>query len=357
MKFCIAIVYSVCHKQRMQKSTVKQVMSLVVSGWLVASAMGCVADEGAADDAESLSTASSPLTLNDVDVPPECQGILSYVNSASLAALDAYLPSNVASAIVARRAVTPFVSLQDLSSVSGVAQSRLAAITAAARAANWIGVSCAGVYEELGVSTDDVTAILAYVNTASSAALIPVLRFEAETVAPIIIAARPITSVQTLVDLYGVGLETFRSLRDAAIVTPFDLLVNSVNAVHRDAALATAFDLYDEVAGMPGQPTGLSCFGVDPAMVASLGGVMLPNLATGAEVLQQVQYTVNYANRYGGVTGIAAGLADLSTQVSGKQFAGCYYSFAPDPWSGVNRAAFINVKTGYRVLTETRWSE
>ena len=49
--------------------------------------------------------------------------------------------------------------------------------------------------------------------------------------------------------------------------------------------------------------------------------------------------------------------ANTLTQVSGQQFAGCYYSFAPDPWSGVNRSAFINTKTGYRVLTETRWSE
>ncbi|HRC54575.1 MAG TPA: hypothetical protein PKU97_01570 [Kofleriaceae bacterium] len=340
----------------MKRNTHQQV-GLWISGALLAAVASMAAGCTDAAGEVTLGEDSAPLTLNDVDVPPECQGILGYVNSASLAALDAYLPSNVASAIVARRATTPFVSLLDLSSVSGIAQARLAAITSAARAANWIGPSCAGVYEELGVSTDDVTAILGYVNSVSSAALLPVLRFKAEIVAPLIIAARPITSVQTLVDIYGVSIETFRSIRDAAIVTPFDLLVGSVNGLHRDAALATAFDLYDEVAGMPGQPTGLACFGVDPAMVASLGGEMLPNLATGAEVLQQVTYTVNYANRYGGVTGIAAGLADLSTQVSGQQFAGCYYSFAPDPWSGVNRSAFINTKTGYRVLTETRWSE
>lgn len=314
---------------------------------------GCAAEPLEAE----LDAVASPLTLNDVDVPPECQGILGYVNSASYAALDAYLPNTVANAIVVRRASSPFVSLMDLSSVSGIAQARLAQITAAARAENWIGPSCAGVYEELGVSTDDVAAILSYVNTASLSALTPVMRFEASTVAPILIAARPITSMQQLVDLYGVGLETFRSIRDAAIVTPFDLLVNSVNAVHRDAALSTAFDLYGETAYMPGQPTGLTCFGPGTSWVTQLGGTWVPTPASGTEVLQQVTYTVNYANRYGGVTGIAAGLADLGAQVNGQTFYGCYFSFAPDPWSGVNRSAFINTKTGYRVLTETRWSE
>ncbi len=345
-----------CHKHGMSKSRLLQTATLVFSGALAASAAAC-ATPGEDGAEESLSTATAALTLNDVDVPPECQGILTYVNSASFAALDAYLPANVAQAIVARRAATPFVSLMDLSSVSGIAQARLAQIAAAARTGGWIGASCAGVYEELGVSTDDVNAILAYVNSASSAALLPVLRFEAETVAPLIIAARPISSMQQLVDIYGVGLETFRSLRDAAIVTPFDQLVASVNGVHRDAKLATAFDLYDEVANMPGRPTGLSCFGVDPQMVADLGGVLLPNLATGAEVVAEVTSTVNYANRYGGVSYIQAGLADLSAQVSGQQFYGCYYSFEPDPWSGVTRAAFINTKTGYRVLSETSWSE
>lgn len=328
-----------------------QALGLLFLGSLAVT--GCAAEPL---DAE-LDTVASPLTLNDVDVPPECQGILGYVNSASYAALDAYLPNTVANAIVVRRASSPFVSLLDLSSVSGIAQARLAQITAAARAENWIGPSCAGVYEELGVSTDDVSAILSYVNSASLSALTPVMRFEASTVAPIIIAARPITSMQQLVDLYGVGLETFRSIRDAAIVTPFDLLVNSVNAVHRDASLSTAFDLYGETAYMPGQPTGLTCFGPGTSWVTQLGGTWVPTPASGTEVLQQVTYTVNYANRYGGVTGIAAGLADLSTQVNGQTFYGCYFSFAPDPWSGVNRSAFINTKTGYRVLTETRWSE
>ena len=70
-------------------------------------------------------------------------------------------------AIVARRTVTPFVDLADLSSVSGVAQARLVQIAGRARTLGFIGPSCLGVYEEHAVSTSDRDAMLTFVNGAS----------------------------------------------------------------------------------------------------------------------------------------------------------------------------------------------
>ncbi|MEZ4361318.1 MAG: hypothetical protein R3B48_14125 [Kofleriaceae bacterium] len=333
---------------------------LGMSATLTLAGAGCI-DEGALpqelapDQAPQI--AQALLTTSDVDVAVECQGILGYVNSASVEALDAYLPLSVANAIVARRATSAFVSLADLSSVSGIAQARLAAITNAARTANWIDADCAGVYEELAVSADDRAAILTYVNTTSQAQLTPVLRFDKELTAAQLVLRRPFSDLQTLVDTYGVGLETFRSIRNAAIVTPFDLLVDAVNAAHRNSALSTAFDWYDEIVNMPGQPTGLTCFGIDPAVVAIIGGDLRPNLANGAEVIAAVTQSVNYANRNGQLPGVAAGMADLASLVDGQTFAGCYLSFAPNPWGEISRAFFINTQTKFHILAETSWFE
>lgn len=331
------------------------VLCLFVSTWV--GGAGCVADEAAETD-ETLATATSAvLTKGDTDVPAECQGIITYVNTASLAALDAYLPSNVASGIVARRATRAFFDLIDLSSVSGVAQARLSQIAEAARAAGKIGPACVGVYEELGVSADDKTAILAYINTANPGELEQVVRYQAENTVPAILAARPYTSLQALADTSGVALETFRSIRDAAIDSPFDVMADSINATRTDSTLTTAFDVFDTLLEQPGRPRSLICFGIDPDLVASFGGTLRSNLADAAEVVSEVSSDVSWANRYGQIAGVPAGLADLNSLVAGQTFAGCHLSFEPDPWSGVNRSFFVNTRTGYRILTEVRWSE
>lgn len=321
--------------------------------------VGCAVEEEGTGE-ENLSTATSAvLTKGDTDVPAECQGILTYVNTASLAALDAFLPSNVASAIVARRTTRAFSDLIDLSSVSGVAQARLSQIAEAARAAGQIGPACVGVYEELGVSADDRAAIFAYINTVNPGELEQVVRFQAENTVPALLAGRPFTSLQTLVDTYGVSIETFRSIRDAAIDSPFDVLADTVNSVAWDTTLATAFDVFDTLVDQPGRPRGLTCFGLDPQLVADFGGTMRPNLANATEVATQVESTARWAARFGGIssTVITNGLNDVNTLVAGQTFAGCYLQFEPDPWSGVNRAFFVNTRTGYRILTEIRWSE
>ncbi|MEO5729154.1 MAG: hypothetical protein ABI134_22045 [Byssovorax sp.] len=316
--------------------------------------LGCMAEEASTT---ATATATSALTTGDVDFAPECGGILGYANWASLSELDAYLPNTVANAIVQRRAVQPFTSIADLSSVSGIAQARLAQITSRAYTYDFIDVECAGVYEELAVSYDDRVAILAYANTASASELASVVRFEPANVVPQLIARRPFTTLQHLVDTYGVGPATFRSLRDAAIDGPFDVLAEKVNSVHREAIISRSFDWFDVVVDQPGQQKGMECFGVDAALVNSFGGVLRPNLATAGEVQAEVADTVSYADRYGEVGDATAGLADLAALTTGQIFFGCYISFQPDPWSQVNRAFFVNTQTGYRILSETSWSE
>lgn len=311
----------------------------------------------AADPAALASTTSDLLTTDDTDVAVECEGIISYINWASYDELEYYLPNSVTLAILDRRAVTPFVDLADISSVSGIAQARLVQITGRAYTFDFIDADCAGVYEELAVSYDDRAAILAYVNSASQAALEDVVRFEKHTVAPLIVAARPITSLQQLVDIYGIGPSTFRALRDAAIESPFDELAGRASATGEDVTIRTDFDWFATLYQQPGQPTHATCFGIAPSIVDDIYGAVRPTLADGDEVLDDVSGAIAIADRFGEVGDATAGLADLAAQVDGQSFFGCYLNFAPDPWSGINRAFFVNTVTGYRVFTETRWSE
>lgn len=334
----------------MQYPTAKHLLSLCAVVPALGLGLGCAAPD-------STSATSTALTTDDVDLAPECAGILTYTNAASFAELDSYLPATVANAIVQRRSVRPFVDLADLSSVSGIAQARLALIAGRARAQGFIGNDCAGVYEELAVSQSDEAAILAYVNTASEAELSAVVRFEAETTVPQLIAKRPLTALQQLADSYGVGPDTFRALRDAAIDGPFDLLVSKVNGLHRIEQLSTKFNWYDVTVDQPGQQGGMECFGVDPALVSSFGGVNLPGLADGAEVMATVTNLVSSLNHAGALGDTTAALADLAAQVDGQSFFGCYISFMPNPWSSISRAFYVNTKTGYRVLVQTGWAE
>lgn len=318
---------------------------------LLAPLVACAVEPTTGTDTSAL------VTVDDTDLATECAGILTYVNGATATELDAYLPSNVVANLVARRAVTPFVDLADLSSVSGIAQARLWAIAERARLGSFIGASCAGVYEELAVSADDATAILAYTNTASTDALLEVVRFEKHTVVPAIIAARPIASLQSLVDVYGIGTSTFRALRDAAIESPFDELVSRVNAADEWALMRTDFDWFATLYDMPGQPTHLTCWGLASSIVSPLGGTVEPGLIDGDEVYDRAAEAVAIADRFDEVGDATAGLAHLAAQVEGQTFFGCTQGFAPDPWSGVTRTFYVNTVTGYRVLVETWWVE
>src|SRR5690242_10379362 len=107
---------------------------------------GGVESEPSTESRESPSAErqQAPLTTTNVDVAPECQGIISFVNTASFQTLDAYLPSDVATNLVAQRATSPFVTLAQVDAVSGVGPARLDQIAAGARAEGFIGSSCVG---------------------------------------------------------------------------------------------------------------------------------------------------------------------------------------------------------------------
>lgn len=140
-------------------------------------------------------------------------------------------------------------------------------------------------------------------------------------------------------------------------LSPFEDLVKRVNAANTGVVMSTTFDWLTVLHEEPGQPTHIECFGIDEDIVAEVYGQIRPNLADGNEVLTEVTGAVSNANRYGTVGNTSAGLADLANKVNGQSFFGCYLRYAPDPWSGIVRAFYVNTQTGYRVFTATRWSE
>ena len=317
------------------------------SSWFVATCLGMAS--GCVEPVATGEIQSNLLTTGDTDLAADCAGVLSFVNGASLATLDAFLPSNVAQAIVARRASAPFVSIADLSSVSGIAEARLRQIGEAARTNGYIGAACAGVYQELAISADDGAAILTFVNRAATEAVIDSLRSsQAETVGPALVAARPFSSLEQLAAQSGIGPASFRGIRDAAIIGPFDQLVTAVNATPSGTvvvSLRTGFEpveaLYAEAYGQRSAPI---CFGM-PAQI----------VADAAEVMSRVTSAV--ASAWPLPISSAPGLADLAAQVAGQGFYGCSLSYQPNPWCGLDRSFYINTVTGYRVFVETGWCE
>jgi hypothetical protein len=311
-------------------------------------------------DAGTVAPARAALTTGDVDLAPECEGIVAYANVASFAALDEFLPSNLAQNIVATRQLTPFTTLKSLSNVSGMGAFRLQQIEHEALAADFIDVECSGIYEELALSHDDAAALVSWVNAVSVVELEGVLDFLINPMArDNLLAGRPFASARAIADTAGVGVDTFRALRNAAVLRgPFEELASAVTELNRDVVVLRYFDWIDVATeGNHYQLSGLTCFGVDPTLLVN-GATIRPNLADGAEVLAEVSGAVSFANRYHELTvDSAIGLADLAARVEGGSFFGCYIGFAPDPWSGVNRAFFVDTATGFSVFTETRWSE
>lgn len=312
-------------------------------------------------ESPDVATGASALAAEDVDVAPACAGIMTYVDGATVAELDSYLPATVANAIVARRNVTPFVDLADLSSVSGVAQARLVQIANRARTLGFIDATCEGVYEEHAVSSSDRVAMLAFVNGASESTLLNAVPTNLDVV-PYLLAGRPYTTLTALADTPQVGIATFHSLRNAAIDGPFEVLAAAVNALGGDfiSRIWTDFYWYDVLFGQdqPGNLTSMTCFGIDPALIGWFGGEIRPNLADADEVVAWVTDAVEYADARGAlVLDQTAGLADLAAWADGKTFFGCYIGYAPNPWSGITRAFFVDTVSKRGVMAQTQWSE
>lgn len=311
---------------------------------------------------EPIAQQRAPLTTTNVDVAPECQGIIDFVNTASFQKLDEYLPSNVATNLVNQRQSSPFVSLADVSSVPLVGPSRLEQLAGGARSESFIGPSCVGILDGLAVSTDDAAAMVSLVNSISDSELHDVLP-NAWNGAENLLNLRPFTSAQGISNVSGIGDVSLRNIRNSATLSrPLEALISAVNAVpggHYGAKMARHFDWWETVTSNGRyQYGGLECFGLEPNSVP-YGATVRPYLADAAEVRAEVVSTVNLANRNNSISSsvISAGLANLDALSAGRSFKGCYFSYANDPWSGNDVAFFVDTVNGFSVLTETYWSE
>jgi len=312
---------------------------------------------------ESIAQQEAQLTSTDVDVPPECQGILTFANTASFATLDAYLPSDVVSNLVTRRTSSPFVSLADISSVRLVGQARLEQLAGGARAQGFIGSSCVGVMDGLAVSTDDAAAIVSLVNTISDSELHDVLP-DAWNGAVNLLGARPFTSVQAISNMAGIGEVSLRNIRNSATLSrPLEALIDAVNVAgdwgHGGATMARHFDWWQVVTTNGRyQYGGLECFGLEPSSVPS-GATVRPYLADATEVRNEILNTVSMANQDNEIPSnvLSAGLANLDALTAGRSFKGCYFGYANDPWSGHTVAIFVDTVNGFSVMTDTYWAE
>ncbi|WNG45413.1 hypothetical protein F0U60_15860 [Archangium minus] len=323
---------------------------------------GC-GGSGIEQSSPSLEQQQAPLTTTNVDVAPECQGILRFVNTASFQTLDKYLPSDVATNLVTRRTTSQFVSLADVSSVRLVGETRLKQIEGGARTEGFIGSTCVGIMDGLAVSTDDAAAIVSLVNTISDSELHDVLP-NAWNGATNLLNLRPFTSAQAIADVAGISDVSLRNIRNAATLSrPLEALINAVNTAQGGgtygASMARHFDWW-EVVTTSGRYNygGLECFGLEPSSVPN-DATVRPYLADAAEVRDAVEYAVSVANRNNQLPSsvVSAGLANLDALTAGRSFKGCTFGYADDPWSGHTVHIFVDTVNGFSVMTDTYWAE
>lgn len=314
---------------------------------------------------ESVEQQQAPLTETDVDVAPECQGIISFVNVASFATLDAYLPSDVATNLINQRTVSPFVTLADVASVRLVGDTRLEQIEAGARAQGFIFADCVGIEDQLALSADDAARMVSLVNSISDSELHAILP-DAWNGAVNLLNTRPFTSVGAIAATANIGPASIRDIRNAATLSrPLEELIDAVNAVpvrHNGVSMARHFDWYRTMmdAAYAYQRGSVECFGI-PAAYLPDGAVDRGYLADDAEVRAWFAGTVSFANRNGEIaqSTIDSGKANLEQHIAGRgpKFKGCYISYAPDPWSGHDLAFFVDIDNGFGVKGDTYWTE
>ena len=304
-----------------------------------------------------------PLTFNydHGDTAPECAGFLTYVNTASFGALDAYLPSHVAQAIVDARTAAPFGLVASVVAVSGVAETRLQELLSAARTAGLVGASCSGIYDQIAVSVAEAAAMVGLVNEASAEELHGILAFLINHgVVGSLLAERPVATASEISLVAGVGPAVLRALRNAATLRrPWEELVGAVNAIsHPDGQIRidTHFDWAPYVIGAA-DFFAMTCFGIDAALLPA-GATARAVLGDGNEVMENVGEAVAIAN-YQGELSIdpAPGLTDLEWRTAGGSFLGCYITHHPNPWVYDSRTFFVDRDTGAGVMITFHYVE
>jgi hypothetical protein len=322
--------------------------------------VGC-GESGPELSSELVAQQQAPLTQTDVDVAPECQGIITFANSAPFATLDAYLPSDLVNNLIGARTQAPFVSLADVNSVYLMGPARLEQLEGGARTEGYIGASCVGIMDDLAISTDDDAKIVALVNSVSSTELHDILPY-AWNGAANLLNLRPFTSTQAISNTSGIGSVSLRNLRNAATLSqPLEQLITTLNAIpdgNWGASMARHFDWYRTITSNGRYGASLECFGIDPDSLPQ-GTSIRANLATATEVHNEVASTVSYANWNNQIPAsvVSAGMANLDARIAGRTFKGCYFSYSNDPWSANSVAFFVDTVNGFSVMTETYWSE
>lgn len=298
-----------------------------------------------------------PLTFNydQGDTAPECAGFLDYTNTASFAALDAYLPSNVAQAIVDARAFTPFSSVASVIAVNGVGELRLGQLFDAARAAGLVGAGCSGIHDQLALSAGEAAAIVELVDQASAEELHGILRFFIDhTVVANLLGQRPFATVAAISGIDGVGPATLRTFRNAAArFLPFEELVAAVDAInHPDHQIRidSHFEWLPLVTSPSDRLAGATCFGIDPALLPP-GATDRPQLADAAEVVDNFTDAVSASNFFGELpVSPSPGIADLEYRAAGRAFFGCYFDIQPNPFVFDRQTFFVDAATGLSLL-------
>jgi len=311
---------------------------------------------------QPLEQQQAALTETNVDVAPECQGILAFVNQASFATLDTYLPSNVVHNLVNRRTESPFASLADVSSVSLVGPARLKQIEQGARGQSYIDGDCYGIADGLALSQDDAAAIVKLVNTVSSTELHDILPY-AWNGAQNLLNLRPFTSVDAIANTAGIADVGFRNLRNAATLSrPLEALIEAVNNLperHGGAFMERHFDWWSNLHVGPFHNFQIEeCFGIEPKRVHY--ATIRPTLADAAEVRANVESIIAEGEANGVLLDPAlkaAGLANLAALTEGRSFFGCYYSYSRNPWSNHDAAFFVDTVSGFSVYTDSYWAE
>ncbi|WP_228556880.1 hypothetical protein [Myxococcus sp. AB025B] len=313
--------------------------------------------------ADTVQNEQAPLTTTDVDVAPECEGILQFANTASFFKLDRYLPSDAANNIIAARTVAPFTTLARLSGVSEMGPVRLKQLEHGARAEEYIDQSCLGIYDELALSQDDAAAIVTLVNTASPNTLYAVLPY-AWNGATSLINLRPFTSVLGISNAFGIGSVSLRNLRNAATIGySLEMLVSAVNALPEDeweVKMSTGFNIETILDGAYGTDrlASADCFGID---LTGRSGQFEDRgyLADATEVRNYVHSAVSTANRYNAIDAdiVTDGKADLAARTAGRTFKGCHMHYENGPWAGVQVHFFVDTASDFRILTVQHWVE
>ncbi|GHG73012.1 hypothetical protein [Comamonas sp. JC664] len=324
---------------------------------------GCGPSETETSTQQPAEQQQAPLTETDVDLAPECRGVLDYLNESDFDRLDAALPSNVAHNLIAAR---PFSTVAQVAAVKLVGEARLHQIVSAARGLDYIEAECYGIFDNLALSKDDADAIVSLVNSISATELHDILP-DARTGATNLRNLRPFATVDAIANTSGIGVVSLRNLRNAATLSrPFEALIDAVNTLpqpNHGTNMARHFDWLSKVNSSYFHFQLQECFGIRPQLLPDTGGgtVLRPNLADGAEVYAAVENGIAYAEN-----GIqekvdpqvkAAGLANLAALTSGRSFFGCQYGYANDPWSDHGVKFFVDAETGFSVYVDTFWVE